>query len=135
DGLRAGDENFFDGQPVIADELEHLRGAETVDENVLRHLRHVAAVGRLVEDDVDVLQRGQHRCGILHVAVHELGGGVDPRRLAKFVRVGLEVVEDANAPSFANQQVDNVRADKARASGDESALLVSSHDGYANGSI
>jgi hypothetical protein len=48
--------------------------------------------------------------------------------------VGLEVVEDADAPAFAEEKISDVRADETRPSGDERALLVSSHDGYANGS-
>ena len=135
DGLRAGDENFFDRQVVVADELEHLRGAEAVDEDVLRHLRHIAAVGRLVEDDVDVLECGEHRCRVLHIALHEFGGGINPAWAAELVGIGLEVVEDADTPAFADEEVGDVRPDEARASGDKRALLVSSHDGYANGLV
>ena len=37
--------------------------------------------------------------------------------------------------TFAKKQIGDVRADEARTAGDEGALLVSSHDGYANGSV
>ncbi len=118
---------------MVADELQHLRGAEAVDEDVLRHLRHVAAIGCLVEHDVYVLQRGQHRRGVLYVALYELGGRINPGGASELVGIGLEVIEDADAPAFTNKEVHDVRADEARASGDERALLMSSHDAYANG--
>jgi hypothetical protein len=38
-------------------------------------------------------------------------------------------------PTFAKKQVGDVRADVARTAGGERAVLVSSHDGYANGSV
>ncbi len=100
-GLGAGDDDLLDGQLVVADDLEHLRGAEAVDEDVLGHLGHVAAVSRLVEDDVDVLERGVHGVVILDEALAELGWRVDPLGLAVLVGLGLEVVEDADGPAFA----------------------------------
>ena len=100
-GLGACHDNLFDGQVVIADHFEQLRGAEAVDEDILGHLGHVAPVGGLVEDDVDVLERRKHGVVVLDLALAELGRGIDPGGLAEFVGVGLEVVEDADGPAFA----------------------------------
>ncbi len=127
DGLRACDDYLFDGQVVVANDFQQLRGAEAVDEHVLGHLGHVAAVGGLVEDDVDVLEGGEHGVVVLDFALAELGGGIDPGGLAELVGVGLEIVEDADGPAFGEQEVDDVRADEACASGDEGALLVCGH--------
>ena len=124
DGLRAGDEDLADGQLLVADDLEHLRGAEAVDEDVLGHLGHVAAVGRLVEDDVDVFERGVHGVVVLHVALAELGCRIDPCGFAMFVGLGLEIIEDAHRPAFAHKQIDDVRADQACAAGDERSFLM-----------
>jgi hypothetical protein len=91
-----------------------------------------------VEDDVNVLKRGAHGFLVLHVALAKLGPGVNPRRLAELVRVGLQIVEDADGPALANEQVNNVRSDEPGAAGNQRALLscsheplFSSHDGYA----
>jgi len=54
DGLRTGDEHFADGKVVIANDLQHLSCAKAIDEDVLRHLRHIATIGSFVKDDVDV---------------------------------------------------------------------------------
>jgi hypothetical protein len=59
-----------------------------------------------------------HGVVVLHVAEAELGAWVDPRGLAELVRVGLEVVEDADGPALRQKQVDDVRADEAGAAGD-----------------
>ncbi len=65
-----------------------------------------------------------HRFVILHVADAELRGRVDPLRLAVLVRLRLEVIENADCPALAHQQVDDVRADEAGASGNECAFLM-----------
>src|SRR5205823_14910373 len=52
--LRRSDHDFFDWQVLFANDLQHLRGTEAVNPNVFRDLRHVPAVGRLVENHVDV---------------------------------------------------------------------------------
>ncbi len=133
DGLRGGDDDFLDGELVVADELEHLGGAEGVDQDVLGHFGHVATVGCLVEDDVDVLERGEHGVGVLDFALAELSGGVDPGGFAEFVGVGLEVVEDADGVAVAEEEVDEMGADEAGAAGDEGALSVRGHVVDVNG--
>ena len=52
DGLGGGDDDLFYRQVLVADNLQHLGGAEAVNMNVLADLRHVPAVGRLVKDEV-----------------------------------------------------------------------------------
>jgi hypothetical protein len=88
---------------MIADDLQHLRRAKAVNQNVLRHLRHIATVGSLVKDDVDIQQRRMHRLVILHVALAELGRRIDPWRLAILVRLRFEVIEDSNLPAVADK--------------------------------
>src|SRR3954453_4552029 len=71
DGLRGGDYDLTNRQVLIADDLEHLGGAEAVDVYVLAHLRHVAAVCRLVENYVNVLQRRAYSSSVTDVGVYE----------------------------------------------------------------
>ncbi len=66
------------------------------------------------------------------VAVDELRLFVDPRRFAEAVGLGFEVVEDADGPALAEQMIGDVRADEARAAGDEGAFLVG-HDEAGGG--
>jgi hypothetical protein len=54
DCLRTGYQDLLDRQLVIADDLQHLGRAEAIDEDVLRHLGHVAAVCCFVKDNIDV---------------------------------------------------------------------------------
>ncbi len=124
DGLGAGDHYFADGEVVVTDDLKKLGGAEGVDEDVLRHLGHVAAVGRLVEDDVDILKGGVHRGVVLNLTLPEVSGGIDPGGLAELVGLWLKIVEDADRPTLTEEQIDDVRADESGAAGDERALLV-----------
>ena len=123
--LRTGDDYLSNRKLVVTDDFEHLRCAEAVDQDVLCHFWHVAAVCCLVPDHVDVRECSFHRLVVLDVALHKLGFRVDPGRLAELVRVGLQVGEDADRPSLREQQVDNVGTDKAGAAGDKSTLLVS----------
>src|SRR5581483_135003 len=104
-------------------DLEHLCGAERIHVHVFRDLGHVTAVGRLVKDDVDLIQSGGDRCAIPDVALDKFRAFVDPRRLAAFVRVRLEIIEYANLPAFAHEKIDNVRTDQAGAAGNESAFI------------
>ena len=52
---------------------------------------------------------------------------VYPRGLALFVRLRLQVVEDADGPALADKKVNDVGADEACASRDEGAFLVCGH--------
>ena len=122
DGLRAGDDDLLDGQVVLADDLQHLRGAEAVDLHVLGDLGHVAAVRALVKDHVDAFHGGAHRRAVSQIALDKFRLLVDPGGFAEAVGLGFEVVEDANGPAFAEEVVGDVRADEARAAGDEGAF-------------
>ena len=73
--------------------------------DVFRDFGHVPAVGRLMENDIDIRQGLSHRLAIAQVPVHEVGAAVDPRRRAALVRVGLDVIQDPHAPSFFDEQV------------------------------
>jgi hypothetical protein len=90
-------------QVLLANDFQHLRGAEAVNAHVFRNLRHVTAVGRLVKDNVDAPQRGTHRLAIGYVAFDEFGVVSDPGRLSVAMRLRLEVVQDADAPAFVLQ--------------------------------
>src|SRR2546423_820845 len=81
------------------------RGAEAVDMAVLRDLGHVAAIGRLVKHHVDVAQHVGDRGAIADVGRAELGRRGHPGWLAVAVRLRLQVIEDANLPALAQQQV------------------------------
>jgi hypothetical protein len=93
---------------MVADDLQHLCCTEAVDQDVLCHLRHIAAIGRFVEYDIDVLQGGLHGGVVLHVSLDELCRRVNPLGLAGLVGLRLEVIKDANGPAFAEEEVDDV---------------------------
>jgi hypothetical protein len=105
DGLRGGDDDFSEGHSLVADDLEHLGCAEAVDLDILSHLRHVAAVGSLVEDDVYTFECRSHGLPVTDVGVQELGLGWYPGRLAVAVGLGFEVVEDAHPVTLLQEQV------------------------------
>ena len=126
--LRARDDYFLDRQFLFADHLEHLRCAQRINVNVFRDLRHVAAVGRLVKDDVDLVERGRDGFAIAQVALNEFRLLVNPRRFAATVRLRLQIVEHANFPAFSHQQIGNVRSDQAGSAGDKCAFSVFRHD-------
>src|SRR5947209_16497197 len=90
--------------------------------NVLRNLGHVTAVGRLVKDDVDLVERGDARVAIAHVTVDKLGAIVDPCGLSSLVRLRLEIVENAHGPALAHEKIDDVGADEPHAAGDKRAF-------------
>ena len=77
-------------------------------------LRHVSAVSCLVKDDVDLVERGRDGVAIAHVALDEFCLFIDPRRFTATMRVRLKIIERANLPAFAHEQINNVRADQAR---------------------
>ena len=96
---------------MIPDYLQHLRGAEAVDEDILCHLWHVAAVCGFVKYNVDIRQRRAHGLVILNIATVKLGCWVDPFWFAVLVSLWLEIVDYADGPAFAQKQINNVRAD------------------------
>ena len=77
-----------------------------------------------MEDDVDIAQRPRDDGAFAQIALHKLRFRIHPGRLAKLVRVRLEVIEDAHLPALAHQQIDDVRSDQSRAAGDERAFAI-----------
>ena len=104
--------------------LQQLGRAEAVDVDVLRHLRHVAAVRRLVEDHVDTVEGREDGGAVADVADAELGAVRKPGGRAAAVGLRLQVVQDADRPALAEQQVHDVRADQAGAARDERAATA-----------
>ena len=125
--LRTRHDDLFDGQVVLADHLQQLRGAETVYVDVLGNFGHVAAVRALVEDHVDVRHRRADRRPVGQVAPHELGLRIDPGGFAVPVGLGFEVVQDPDGPAFADEEVGDVGTDQAGPAGDEGAFCVGGH--------
>jgi len=72
DGLRRCDDDLLDRQFFVADDFEHLDGAEAVDVNVLCDFGHVTTVRGLMKDNVDVLQRGCYARAVLDISLNEL---------------------------------------------------------------
>jgi hypothetical protein len=124
DGLRRGDDDLFDRQVLVPDDLEHLGGAEAVDVHVLAHLGHVASVGCLVKDDVHAFERRSRGGPVADVGVNELGFRWYPGRLAVAVGLGFEVVEDADFVALVQEKAAEVRADQTRPAGYQSTLAT-----------
>src|SRR5215469_14508955 len=87
-----------------------------------RDLRHIAAVGGLVKNNVDPIERDRNRIAIPHVALDEFRVGIYPCRLSAAVRLRLEIIQSAYLPTFAHEKIDNMRADQTRGASDECAL-------------
>ena len=90
--------------------------------NVLHDLRHVTAVGRLVKDDVDLVERGSDSFAIAQIAFHEFDPLVNPSWPAAAVSLRFEIVEHANFPTFAHKQISDVRSNQASTAGNERAF-------------
>jgi len=58
------------------------------------------------------------------IPLHELRGGVDPGRPAAFVRVRFQVIEHRHPPTFAREQIGDVRTDQACSTGDARAFFM-----------
>ena len=125
--LRTRHDDLFDGQVVLADHLQHLRGAETVHVDVLGDFGHVAAVRAFVEDHVDVRHRRADRRAVGEVALYEPGLRVDPGGFAVAVGLGFEVVQDPDGPALADEEIGDVGPDQAGPAGDEGAFCVCGH--------
>ena len=90
--------------------------------HIFRDLRHVTAVGGLVKNNVDAVERRSNRITIPHVALDEIGLGIYPCRLSAAVGLRLQIIQSANLPPVAHEKIDNMRADKARGASDECAF-------------
>ncbi len=85
-------------------------------------LRHVPAVSRLVKDDVDLVERRCDCVAIAQVALEEFCLFVNPRRFTAAMRLRLKIIESAHPPALTHEKIDNVRANQARAAGNERAF-------------
>src|SRR5438105_3716377 len=75
-----------------------------------------------MKNDVDVRERVLNRGPIPQIAVHKLGVVVYPGRLAAFVGVRFEVIENPHVPALAHEQIGDVRTDEPGAASNESAF-------------
>jgi len=121
-GLRTRNDDFFNRQISLPDQFEHLRGTERIHMHKFCNFWHVTSVRSLTKDDVDSVERGGDGVAIAQIAFNEFRLVGDPRRLAALVRVRFQVIEHAHFPAFADEQVDHVRADQARATGNKCAF-------------
>jgi len=121
-GLRASGDNFSNRQIFLANNFEHLRGAERIDMHVFGDLGHVAAVGSLMKDDVDLVERSRNHVAIAQIGVNKFRLFVYPRRSSAAMRLRFKIIETAHFPALAHQQIGNMRADKARAAGHKCAF-------------
>jgi len=125
--LRTGHYYLADGQVLLANNFQKLGSSERVYVHVFRNLRHVTAVGGLVEDDVDIAQGVGHGRPIAHIALQKLDLIGNPGRLAATMRLWFEIVEHADLPSVGHEQVGDVRTDEAGPARDESAFSFLCH--------
>ena len=75
-----------------------------------------------MKHDVDVLERLRKRALVANIGVQELRTFGYPLRLAVWVRLPFERIEDAHAPTFSQQQVGEVGTNEPRATGYECAF-------------
>jgi hypothetical protein len=110
--------------------LEQHRGAHVVDARVAGDLVHALADphrrGEVV-DRVDAVERPVHRAAVAHVAHHQLDLGIEVLGAAPVggrvaVHLLRERVERPHAMAVSQEQVGEVRADEARAAGDQDGL-------------
>ena len=109
--LRARNDDLFDREIFLANDFNHLCRAQRIHVHIFRDLRHVTAVGGLVKNNVDVVERSGNRIAVPHVALDEFGLGIYPCRLSAAVGLRLEIIQRANLPTLAHEKIDNVRAD------------------------
>src|ERR1041385_5946363 len=119
--LRAGDDNLFDRQIFFPNYFQHLSGAERVHVHELRHLRHVTAIRRLMEENVNLVERGPDGVAVAQIAAPEFGVFVQPGRLTMAMRLRLELVQSPDGPPFSHEEIDQVRSDQAGTTGNESS--------------
>ena len=129
DRLGAGDNDLFDRQIFFTNDFEHLCSSERIHMHIFRDLGHVPAVSRLMENDIDISQSLSDRLAIAQIPLLEVGLFIDPRRFAAFMRVRLDVIENAHAPSFFDEQVCQVGSDQSRPACDQRPLRILAHRG------
>src|SRR5205085_8655748 len=80
--LRTRHYDLADGQVFLTDHLEHERSAERIYLHILGDLRHVTAVSRLMENNIDIFNCSGNRLSIPNIALEKFGFGVNPVRPA-----------------------------------------------------
>src|SRR5438874_540275 len=68
-----------------------------------------------MKNDVDLIERGRDDFAIAQIAFDKLHFWIDPIRFAAFVRVRLQIVEHANIPTIAHEQIGDVRSNESSA--------------------
>jgi len=99
-----------------AGRLEYRKGTVHIGTKIgLRHLnrRHDISPRRQMKDPI-----GSLACGFDRFAVGNVGGGdLEPPLFAVLLQIGLtadgKVVDDPHLPTFGNQPIDEMTADKA----------------------
>src|SRR5262249_56895160 len=102
-GLRTCNDDLFDREIFLANDFEHLCGAQRIHVHIFRDLRHVTAIRGLVKNAVDPVKRGSNRLSLPHVALDEFGLGIYPIRLSAALLLRLEIIPGPNAATFAPQ--------------------------------
>src|SRR5947209_10920581 len=100
--------------------------------HVFRNFRHVPAIRRLMKYHVDPVERSSDRSAVANIAFNEFGFRIDPAGLSEPVCIRLEVVQDSNLPTLANQEIGQMRSDQAGSAGNEraSSVRVAGHGDY-----
>src|SRR6266513_1083368 len=96
--------------------------------DVFRDLGHESAVSSLVKDDVNVVERGANRFAVAQVAFNEFHLIRYPHRFSAAMRLWLKIIQHAHFPALTHQQIRNMRADQARATGHKGAFSMLRHD-------
>src|SRR5881409_1918008 len=106
--LRARNDNLLNRQGFLADHFEHLGSAERIHVHKFCDLWHVTAVGSLVEDDVDLVERGGNRVTITQITVNEFRLLVDPSRLSAAMSLWFQIIERPDLPAVIHQKAHDV---------------------------
>ena len=87
-----------------------------------------------MKNDINVLQRSKNGSVVLNVALDKFSGSIHPFRLSKLVCLRLQVVEDTNTPTFADEQVNDMGTDETCATGNQRTFLVRTHNRHITNS-
>ena|GEM_PF-1256167 len=77
-----------------------------------------------MENHVNILQCCRYYRPIPNITLDKFSRRVNPTGFAVAMRLRFEIVQDADAPAFAYQQIDQMRTDQARATRDQCPFLV-----------
>jgi hypothetical protein len=74
-----------------------------------------------VEDNVDLVERGRDGVAVAQIAAPEFGVFVKPGWLTTAMRLRLKIVQYPDGPTFSDEEIDQMLADQAGTTGNESA--------------